>query len=61
MLGEGVGAVPRSTREVAEDLIAQVGAVLGRFAEAVDGPVADFERRLREAAVPLLDHRATPN
>ena len=50
--------VPRSTREVAEDLIAQVGAVLDRFDETVDGPVADFERRLREAGVPLLDRPA---
>jgi hypothetical protein len=58
MLAEGVGTVPRSTREVAEDLIDQVGAVLDRFAEAVDGPVADFERRLREAGVPLLDRPA---
>jgi hypothetical protein len=55
MLAERAGAVPLSMREVAEDLIDQVGAALSRFAEAVDGPVADFERRLREAAVPLLD------
>jgi len=32
--------------------------VLARFAEAVDGPVADFEQRLREAGVPLLDRPA---
>jgi hypothetical protein len=58
MLANGVGAVPRSTREVAEDLIDQVGTVLARFAEAVDGSVADFEQRLREAGVPLLDRPA---
>jgi len=58
MLAEGVGALPRSTREVAEDLIDQVGAVLDRFAAAVDGPVADFERRLREDGVPILDRPA---
>ena len=58
MLANGVGAVPRSSREVAEDLIDQVGTVLARFAEAVDGPVADFEQRLREAGVPLLDRPA---
>jgi hypothetical protein len=40
---------------VAEDLIGQVGAELDRFAEAVDGPVADFERRLRDTGVPILD------
>jgi photosystem II stability/assembly factor-like uncharacterized protein len=57
MLAEGVGAVPTSTREVAEDLIDQVGAGLGRFAEALDGPVADFDRRLREAGVSLLDRQ----
>ena len=58
MLAEGVGALPRSTREVAEDLINQVGAVLDRFAAAVDGPVADFERTLREAGAPILDRPA---
>jgi len=58
MLAEGVGAVPRSTREVAKDLIDQVGAELDRFAEAVDGPVADFDRRLREAGVSILDRPA---
>jgi hypothetical protein len=58
MLADGVGALPRSTREVAEDLIDQVGAVLDRFAAAVDGPVADFERTLREAGAPILDRPA---
>ena len=54
-LAEDWGAVPRSARQVAEQLIAEFDAAVADLERVVNGPLAELEDTLREAGRSVID------
>jgi hypothetical protein len=54
-LAQDWAAVPRSPREVAEQLIAELDAAVADVESVVTGPLAELEGRLREAGISVID------
>jgi hypothetical protein len=55
MLAGSWDPVPASTRQVTEELMAQVGTQVALFNQVLAGPVAHLETELRRAGEPVLD------